>query len=191
MGHDKAQNIIDQITSAYESSGGPPPGGFGFGPQHLGGPPPGYGGPPMGFGGPMPPPGFGGRAYSDSYTLMLLIQNIHSASSIPPRPRIPSHDASRWAPIPPWWNAASWNGSARWIPRWYVPSNLFLPSASDSEFNRSSPIPSRWWASWSRHSSLPTQRHWTSRRLSARGLRWPSAFTRISTESRWLAASAR
>ncbi|KAH9938313.1 DHBP synthase RibB-like alpha/beta domain-containing protein [Fomitopsis serialis] len=55
LGHDKAQSIIDQITSAYESSGGPPPGGFGFGPQHLA-PPAGYGGPPMGFGG----PGFGG-----------------------------------------------------------------------------------------------------------------------------------
>lgn len=62
LGHDKAQNIIDQITSAYES-GGPPPGGFGFGPQHLGGPPPGYGGPPMGYGQPMPPPGFGGRKH--------------------------------------------------------------------------------------------------------------------------------
>ncbi|PPQ77703.1 hypothetical protein CVT25_011138 [Psilocybe cyanescens] len=59
LGHDKAQNIIDQITSAYES-GGPPPGGFGFGPQHLGGPPPGFGGPPIGYGQqPMPPPGFG------------------------------------------------------------------------------------------------------------------------------------
>ncbi|KAG6869335.1 hypothetical protein C0993_000088 [Termitomyces sp. T159_Od127] len=56
LGHDKAQNIIDQITAAYETSGGPPPGGFGFGPQHLVGPPPGYGGPPAGFGGPMPPP---------------------------------------------------------------------------------------------------------------------------------------
>lgn len=53
LGHDKAQNIIDQITAAYESGGGPPPGGFGFGPQSLGGPPPGYGGPPMGgMGGP-------------------------------------------------------------------------------------------------------------------------------------------
>lgn len=30
LGHDKAQSIIDQITSAYEQ-GGPPPGGFGFG----------------------------------------------------------------------------------------------------------------------------------------------------------------
>ncbi|KAI0268348.1 hypothetical protein BC834DRAFT_1040386 [Gloeopeniophorella convolvens] len=66
LGHDKAQSIIDQITSAYES-GGPPPGGFGFGPQHLQpagpgfGPPPGYGagftpGPP-GFGRPPFPPG--------------------------------------------------------------------------------------------------------------------------------------
>jgi len=60
LGHDKAQNIIDQITSAYES-GGPPQGGFGFGPQHLGAPPPSFGGSPMGFGQPMPPPGFGGR----------------------------------------------------------------------------------------------------------------------------------
>ncbi|KAJ3921839.1 U1 small nuclear ribonucleoprotein C [Lentinula edodes] len=68
LGHDKAQNIIDQITSAYESSGGPPPGGFGFGPQHLGAPPPPqfpmqFGGPPGMFGGPRPPfppggPGF-------------------------------------------------------------------------------------------------------------------------------------
>lgn len=62
LGHDKAQNIIDQITSAYESGGGPPPGGFGFGPQHLGGPTPGFPPPMMGggYGGPgMPPPGFG------------------------------------------------------------------------------------------------------------------------------------
>jgi U1 small nuclear ribonucleoprotein C len=57
LGHDKAQNIIDQITAAYESTGGPPPGGFGFGPQHLGAPPPNFG-PPPGFGG--PPPGFNG-----------------------------------------------------------------------------------------------------------------------------------
>ncbi|KAL4076134.1 U1 zinc finger-domain-containing protein [Scleroderma citrinum] len=62
LGHDKAQNIIDQITAAYESGGGPPPGGFGFGPQHLlnsGPPPPFGGGPPMPFGG--PPPGAFGR----------------------------------------------------------------------------------------------------------------------------------
>ena len=63
LGHDKAQNIIDQITSAYESGGGPPQGGFGFGPQHLGAPPPAFAGPPMAFGQPMPPPGFGGRKY--------------------------------------------------------------------------------------------------------------------------------
>ena len=76
LGHDKAQSIIDQITAAYESGSGPPPGGFGFGPQHLGpppsmngppmgmGPPPGgFGGPPGGFGG--PPPGFGGRKSSN------------------------------------------------------------------------------------------------------------------------------
>ena len=60
LGHDKAQSIIDQITSAYESGGGPPPGGFGFGPQHLAPagpgfvPPPGFGGPPQGFGGHIP-----------------------------------------------------------------------------------------------------------------------------------------
>ncbi|TFK55493.1 hypothetical protein OE88DRAFT_627136 [Heliocybe sulcata] len=40
LGHDKAQSIIDQITAAYETSGGPPPGGFGFGPPHLGPPAP-------------------------------------------------------------------------------------------------------------------------------------------------------
>jgi len=68
LGHDKAQSIIDQITSAFESGQGPPPGGFGFGPQHLAPPPPqgGFGGPSMGYGAPlpgqpMPPPGFGGR----------------------------------------------------------------------------------------------------------------------------------
>jgi U1 small nuclear ribonucleoprotein C len=55
LGHDKAQNIIDQITSAYESGGGPPPGGFNFGPPpslgafNNGGPPPGYGPPVPGF----------------------------------------------------------------------------------------------------------------------------------------------
>ncbi|KAF9268165.1 zf-U1-domain-containing protein [Marasmius fiardii PR-910] len=58
LGHDKAQSIIDQITSAYESSGGPPAGGFGFGPQHLGAPPPAFPGqmpPPMAPGAPRPP----------------------------------------------------------------------------------------------------------------------------------------
>ncbi|KAF8314578.1 U1 zinc finger-domain-containing protein [Cantharellus anzutake] len=37
LGHDKAQNIIDQITQAYESGNGPPPGGFGFTAASLGG----------------------------------------------------------------------------------------------------------------------------------------------------------
>lgn len=37
LGHDKAQNIIDQITAAYENGG--PPSGFG-----AGGPPPFFGG---------------------------------------------------------------------------------------------------------------------------------------------------
>ena len=64
LGHDKAQNIIDQITSAYESGNGPPQGGFGFGPQHLGAQPPPFAGPPMGFGQPMPPPGLAGRMSS-------------------------------------------------------------------------------------------------------------------------------
>ena len=59
LGHDKAQSIIDQITSAYESGNGPPPGGFGFGPQHLAPSGPGFGGPP-GFG--PPGGGFGGPA---------------------------------------------------------------------------------------------------------------------------------
>ncbi|KAL4242004.1 U1 small nuclear ribonucleoprotein C [Abortiporus biennis] len=59
LGHDKAQNIIDQITSAYESSGGPPPGGFGFGPQHLAPPVASFGPPGGGFGGPGGPPMFG------------------------------------------------------------------------------------------------------------------------------------
>jgi U1 small nuclear ribonucleoprotein C len=62
LGHDKAQSIIDQITSAYESGGGPPPGGFGFGPQHL--TPNGPGFVPPGYGGPPGPPGFGRSAFS-------------------------------------------------------------------------------------------------------------------------------
>jgi hypothetical protein len=79
LGHDKAQDIIDQITSAYESGGGPPPGGFGFGPAHLGAPPPGggFGGPPMGFGGPPggfgggPPGGFGGPGFPRVFILLI------------------------------------------------------------------------------------------------------------------------
>ncbi|TFK22347.1 zf-U1-domain-containing protein [Coprinopsis marcescibilis] len=58
LGHDKAQSIIDQITSAFENGQGPPPGGFGFGPQHLSAPPPAFPG-PMGFNG--PPGSFQGR----------------------------------------------------------------------------------------------------------------------------------
>ncbi|KZP00245.1 zf-U1-domain-containing protein, partial [Calocera viscosa TUFC12733] len=59
LGHDKAQDIIDQITKAYES--GLPPGGAGFGVGALG-PAPGMPGmpgmPPMGMPGmPPPPPG--------------------------------------------------------------------------------------------------------------------------------------
>lgn len=45
LGHDKAQNIIDQITSAYESGNPPPPGSFG-----IGGPPGGFPQAPMGAG---------------------------------------------------------------------------------------------------------------------------------------------
>lgn len=43
LGHDKAQSIIDQITSAYDSNGGPPPGAFNFAP-----PPGAFGAPPFG-----------------------------------------------------------------------------------------------------------------------------------------------
>lgn len=74
LGHDKAQSIIDQITSAFESGQGPPPGGFGFGPQHLAQPPaPPFGG-PMGFGG---PPGFGGR---ESSRLIHRVPYLHKFS---------------------------------------------------------------------------------------------------------------
>jgi hypothetical protein len=65
LGHDKAQSIIDQITSAYESGGGPPPGGFGFGPQHLTPSGPGFV-PPPGFGG-GPSQGFGGPTFPASW----------------------------------------------------------------------------------------------------------------------------
>jgi len=85
LGHDKAQNIIDQITSAYES-GGPPPGGFGFGPQHLGPPPPGFGPPgPMQFG--PPPPNFTGRKSSSPYrTGQSLTQRKIASIARPPFP---------------------------------------------------------------------------------------------------------
>lgn len=83
LGHDKAQSIIDHITSAYESGGGPPPGGFGFGPHHLVGPPP----PPMGFG---PPGGFNGRRSFTPYhvgqglTRRKLVVNRSAEPPFPP-----------------------------------------------------------------------------------------------------------
>lgn len=61
LGHDKAQSIIDQITSAYDSGGGPPPGGFNFGPPAGGG-----------FGGPPPFGGFPG-AGTPSFVPVLMI----------------------------------------------------------------------------------------------------------------------
>ena len=106
LGHDKAQSIIDQITSAYES-GGPPPGGFGFGPQHLGAPPPpAFGGPPMGFGGPpMPPPGFG--EYDQHVSKRYCANSFRRSTTFPSRPRLPSIDASWWTSLPAWWDAPS------------------------------------------------------------------------------------
>ncbi|KAF9453032.1 zf-U1-domain-containing protein [Macrolepiota fuliginosa MF-IS2] len=88
LGHDKAQSIIDQITAAYESTGGPPPGGFGFGPQHLGAPPPNFG-PPPGFGGPMPPPGFGGGVSILIFFILELILGIEGRPPFPPGPGFP------------------------------------------------------------------------------------------------------
>ncbi|KAI9507567.1 U1 small nuclear ribonucleoprotein C [Russula earlei] len=76
LGHDKAQSIIDQITSAYESGGGPPPGGFGFGPQHLTPSGPGFV-PPPGFGG---PPGFRMSMFPSRLGLLkheLLVKHAH------------------------------------------------------------------------------------------------------------------
>ncbi|KZS91204.1 zf-U1-domain-containing protein [Sistotremastrum niveocremeum HHB9708] len=78
LGHDKAQNIIDQITSAYESGGGPPPGGFGFGPAHLGAPQP-FGGPPMGFGGGFP------RAYLDHFNVTTMSLIMTAIQQLDPR----------------------------------------------------------------------------------------------------------
>ncbi|KAG8748629.1 hypothetical protein FRC10_000020 [Ceratobasidium sp. 414] len=89
LGHDKAQNIIDQITSAYESGGGPPRGGFNFGPNAFGPPPPSFGGPgfgpPMGFGGPppgpfppFPPAGFSGPSGPGG------MQAAHPGMGLPP-----------------------------------------------------------------------------------------------------------
>ena len=96
LGHDKAQSIIDQITASYESSGGPPPGGFGFGPQHLAPAGPPFGGPP-GFGGPGGPPPFGestSTTRTDTRKLIEAMRNERSSS-------IPSDDgSSRCASFP-------------------------------------------------------------------------------------------
>ncbi|EPT03639.1 hypothetical protein FOMPIDRAFT_1115560, partial [Fomitopsis schrenkii] len=81
LGHDKAQSIIDQITAAYETSGGPPPGGFGFGPQHLA-PPMSFGGPPMGFGG----PGFGGPPGREFCHFVRLLRCSRIVVARPPFP---------------------------------------------------------------------------------------------------------
>ncbi|KAG6895415.1 hypothetical protein C0992_001377 [Termitomyces sp. T32_za158] len=98
LGHDKAQNIIDQITAAYETSGGPPPGGFGFGPQHLVGPPPGYGGPPAGFGGPMPP---GGREFAPASVSQTLTNTSIARPPFPPGPGFPPMMPPGAPPFPP------------------------------------------------------------------------------------------
>ncbi|KAG2757431.1 zf-U1-domain-containing protein, partial [Suillus brevipes Sb2] len=93
LGHDKAQSIIDQITAAYESGGGPPPGGFGFGPHHLGAPPPQFPGPPMGFGG---PPG----AFPREYLIQLPYPETEflcSSSAFPSRTLpTPRYDGTAW-----------------------------------------------------------------------------------------------
>jgi U1 small nuclear ribonucleoprotein C len=78
LGHDKAQSIIDQITSAYESGGGPPPGGFGFGPQHLTPVGPGFG--PPGYGG---PPGFGEL---NPFVILPDLHIYHTSRGRPPFP---------------------------------------------------------------------------------------------------------
>ena len=137
LGHDQAQSIIDQITSAYET-GGPPPGGFGFGPQHLGGPPPGYGGPPMGFGGPMPPPGFGGRTCDHlSYPeFPLTIPFLPSATSLPPWSRISSDDASGRSPFP-----SKWHGTSRRVSERYVLSLMFEKTAVENATLGPPPFP--------------------------------------------------
>ena len=87
LGHDKAQSIIDQITAAYESGNPPPPGGFGFGPQHLAPPGPPFGGPPMGYGAPPfggPPPPFAGTY--PSHIPPLLFTKAQYGLGRPPMP---------------------------------------------------------------------------------------------------------
>ncbi|TFK55507.1 zf-U1-domain-containing protein [Heliocybe sulcata] len=102
LGHDKAQSIIDQITAAYETSGGPPPGGFGFGPQHLGPPapfpgPPGFNGPPGGFGG---PPGFGGRTLQITLVRLPML-SCSARPPFPPGPGFPPMGGPGAPPFPP------------------------------------------------------------------------------------------
>ena len=94
----------------FRSGGGPPPGGFGFGPQHLVGPPA-FAPPPVGFGG--PPPGPFRAQCSITFILIYLDKLLHSSSTISPRrhatPR--SHGSTSWrsTSIPsrlhasPWW----------------------------------------------------------------------------------------
>ena len=115
LGHDKAQSIIDQITSAYESGGGPPPGGFGFGPQHLTptgpgfAPPPGYGGPP-GFGGSMPPATLPALHVYPNFTRTSAFSST-SRTWWPPTTWC--NGSSGWPSLP-----ASWDGSpSSWISR--------------------------------------------------------------------------
>ncbi len=115
LGHDKAQSIIDQITASYESTGGPPPGGFGFGPQHLGGPPPGFGLPPPGFGGPMPPPGFNGT-YLTYAACALFKVKCEGRPPFPPGPGFPPMMPPGAPPFPP-------NG----MPPPGMPPNAFPP----------------------------------------------------------------
>ena len=111
LGHDKAQSIIDQITSAYESGGGPPPGGFGFGPQHL--TPNGPGFVPPGYGGPPGPAGFRRSAFSarERYSnvnfhklVHLFLQDLVASRKCRqgrwvPRVALPSHLRLEWGPL--------------------------------------------------------------------------------------------
>lgn len=113
LGHDKAQSIIDQITAAYES-GAPPPGGFGFGPQHLAPPGPPFGGPPMGYGAPPfgGPPPFGGTSLQLSGTSSCLTAHRPSPDASRRNAAARNDGAPRCAPFPSE-HASSWDGSSR------------------------------------------------------------------------------
>ena len=97
LGHDKAQSIIDQITAAYETSGGPPPGGFGFGPQHLAPAPAPFGGPPMGF----PPPPFGGSYLARETDVSRLTIILGARPPFPPGMPPPGMMPPGGPPFPP------------------------------------------------------------------------------------------